>query len=248
MSISKIPNRFNDSPVAFHAINRCFIRAGKKAYPQLKKHVRSNPDYFRFIGDLLVQEDQFLLNSGEYNFFCENASDPWSSSGPYIFIIAAETFSWHHVDERLESYLGYPIDELENDWIVAYHPDSCEETDAEVTRIMKSLYNGESNYAELDIRYQTKPGYSVWAHQTMSLVRDWNGNPEYFLTVVRDTSMQRWAQLFYNELLILNELVHATGFDHETAQWIDGLIRHYNGEPVEGHVMRQIHVLMQDLV
>ena len=248
MSISKIPNRFNESPVAFHAINRCFIRAAKKAYPQLKKHVRSHPEYFRFVGDLLVQEEQFLLNSAEYNFFCENAADPWSNSGPYIFIIAAETFSWHHVDERLESYLGYPLEELENDWIIAYHPESCEETDAEVTRIMKELYSGESNYAELDIRYQTKPGYSVWAHQTMSLVRDWNGNPEYFLTVVRDTSMQRWAQLFYNELLILDELVHATNFDDEMAQWIDGLIRHYNGEPVEGRVMQQIHVLMQDLV
>ena len=100
-----------------------------------------------------------------------------------------------------------------------------EETDEEMTKIMRSLYTGESNYAEMDIRYQTKPGYSVWAHQTMSLVRDWNGNPEYFLAVVRDTSMQKWAQLFYNELLILQELMYACGFQHETARWIDGLIK-----------------------
>ena len=243
-----IPNRFNNSPVAFHAINRCFIRAANKAYPHLKKHVSAHPETFRFMGDLLVQEEQFVLNSAEYTFFCESATDPCNNAGPYIFIIAAETFSWHHVDERLEAYLGYDIHELETDWVIAYHPESCEETDEEMTNIMRSLYTGESNYAEMDIRYQTKPGYSVWAHQTMSLVRDWNGNPEYFLTVVRDTSMQKWAQLFYNELRILQELMYACNFEHETARWIDGLIKHYNGEQVDGQVLNQIQAIMQDLV
>ena len=122
-----------------------------------------------------------------------------------------------------------------------------EETDEEVTRILKALYNGESNYAEVDVRYQTKPGYSVWAHQTISLVRDWNGNPEYFLTVVRDTSLQKWTQLFYNEMRILETLMDVCGYDAEIADWISGLIRHYNGEQVDRRVMRQLNNLMQDL-
>ena len=248
MSISMIPTRFDDSPVALHAISNCFIRAGKKAYPQLKKHLRADAINFRYFGDLLVQEDRFLRNCADYNLYRNIAPVLPEEQGPYIFIIAADTFSWHHVDKRLEAYLGYRLHELENDWVIAYHPDSCEATDEDMTHIMRSLYNGVCNYAELDIRYQTKPGYSVWAHQTMSLVRDWEGNPEFFLTVIRDISMQRWAQLLYSEMLALKNLMDESYFHHRTASWIDGLLRHYEGKPIDGKVMHQLRVLVRDLV
>ena len=246
MSIRMIPTHLDNSTVALHAINRCFIRVGRKAFPELKAFLRTSSANFRYIGDLLVSEDRFLRNCGDYRLYRESKSPAADAKGPFIFIIAADTFSWHHVDKRLEGYLGYRLDELENDWVIAYHPDSYEETDEQFTDIIRSMYHGDQNYAELDIRYQTKSGHSVWAHQTMSLIRNWDGDPEYFLTVIRDTSMQQWTQLLYRELALLKELMEACCFQHQSWEWISGLLKHYDGESIEDALLHEISSILQE--
>ena len=78
-----------------------------------------------------------------------------------------------------------------------------------------------------------------------ALVRDWNGNPEYILTVLRDISLMKWTQLFYNQLLAMRELMNACEFYHASARWLDGLLSYYDGEHVEGNVMDQIEDRMK---
>ncbi len=248
MSIRTIPNRFDDSPVAFHAINKCFLRAGSEAITQLKRHLASNYIDFRYVGDLLVQEDRFIRTCADYKLFSGHAKHTKGKFGPFVFIISAESHIWHHVDHGLEAYLGYTREELENDWVIAYHPDSCQEAEERFNNVLRALHRGDRNYAELEVRYQTKPGYSVWAKQTMSLIRDWRGEPENFLIVLRDISMRKWTQQLYQELSQLKGLMDECGFCDRSADWIDGLLKHYNGEPVDGHVMHQIRVLVRDLV
>jgi hypothetical protein len=135
---------------------------------------------------------------------------------------------------------------MEADWVVAYHPEACEAIDEAVTEVLRDLHKGDRNFAELEVRYQTKPGYSVWAKLTFSLVRDWRGTPEYFMIVLRDISMVKWAELFYDELGTLKELIELSVFDDESLQGIDGLMRHYDGEEVEGWVQDRIHQLVTD--
>ena len=246
MSIRIIPNRFDESPFAFLEITRCFLRASHNALSALKRHFEEDESGFRYMGDLIVEETHLSQLRADYHLFREHVPEPERLKGPYVIIIKAETLQWHDADVNLEQYLGYSLSELENDWVIAYHPESCEETDEEMTGILRDFHQGKRNYAEIDVRYQTKPGYSVWAQVTFSLVRDWKGNPEYYMMVIRDVSMVRWVQLFYEQLLHIKELMEASGFYSESLQTIDGLLRHYDGEVVDRQVMTQIHALVSD--
>lgn len=246
MQIRIIPNRFDESPLAFHVITRCFQKAGSSALASLKRHLEQDAAGFRYIGDFIVQQSRFSRLWADYALFRRHVPEPDRLKGPYVVVIDAETLRWHQVDPALEAYLGYSLDELENDWVVAYHPDSCEATDEAMTRVLREFHRGECKYAELDVRYQTRPGYSVWAQATLSLVRDWKGNPEFFLMVIRDVSMRRWAEAFYRELGRIRDLMESSGFYSESLQSIDGLLRHYDGEEVDRRVMTRVHAMVSD--
>ncbi len=244
MSIRKIPTRSDDSLSALHAINTCFLKAGARAYSSLKRSVERDDRSFRFIGDFLVRESCFYRNYADYSLYRKFVPDPQTQQGPYIVLISADTHAWHHVDDSLESYLGYSLKELENDWVVAYHPETYEETDEKLTSILKDLHTGACNYTEVDVRYQTKIGYSVWSQLTFSLVKDWKGNPEYFMTVIRDITLIKWTQYLYSELETLINLVEMTGLYDDSVRAIAGLLRHYDGEDIDRQMMMEIQALL----
>lgn len=246
MSSRTLPSRADESPVALHALNKYFLKAGGSAYAHLKASLVSNPYCFRYIGDILVQESRFIQKIADYKLYQQHATASAAIANPFVVVISADTHRWHQADERLETYLGYSLSELEADWIVAYHPEDCEAIDEEVTKVFRDLHEGTRSYAEAEVRYQTRVGYSVWAQLTFSLVRDWEGRPEYFMVVIRDISMVKWTELFYNELAALKALVEICEEGHESLACINGLMQHYDGKFVEHGVIERIQGLLAD--
>ena len=244
MSIRIIPTRNDESLAALHAINSCFLKTGARAFAALKRRIEVDSSRFRYIGDFLVSESQFFRKYADYSLHRKFVPDPYKNQGPYIVLISADTHAWHHVDDSLEDYLGYTLQELENDWITAYHPDSYEETDENLTSIMRKMHMGECNYAEVDVHYQAKIGYSVWSQLTFSVVNDWKGTPEYFMTVIRDITLAKWAEQLYTELEGLINLVEMAGLYDASVTALDGLLRHYDGEQVDHQVMNSIKALL----
>lgn len=246
MSSKTLPSRSDESPVALHALNKYFLKAGGSAYALLKTRLASNPLYFRYIGDILVQESRFLQKIADYKLYRRHAAKEQNAKDPFVVIISANTHRWRHADEGLESYLGYSLAELEADWIEVYHPEDCEAIDEEITDVFRDLHQGIRNYAEVSVRYQTRIGYSVWAQLTFSLVKDWQGSPEYFMVAIRDISMVKWTELFYNELAALKTLIEICEEEDESLACINGLMRHYDGKDVERGVIERIQGLLAD--
>ena len=244
MSTRIIPTRSDNSLAALHAINTCFLKTGARTFSALKQRIEKDQSRFRFIGDLLVKESSFFRQYADYSLYRKFVPDPQAVQGPYIVLISADSHAWHHVDDSLEHYLGYSLAELENDWVVAYHPDSYEETDEKLTTILRELHMGECNYREVDVHYQTKIGYSVWAQLTFSLVKDWKGTPEYFMTVIRDITLIKWTEQLYAALTSVINLVEEAGVYDASIIALDGLLRHYDGEPVDRQVMSSIQAML----
>lgn len=244
MSIRIIPTRSDESLAALHAINTCFLKTGVRAFAALKQRIEADGSRFRYIGDFLISESRFYRKYADYSLYRKFVPDPYAHQGPFIVLISADTHAWHHVDDSLEQYLGYTLQELENDWVTAYHPDSYEATDEKLTSIMRKMHMGTCNYAEVNVHYQTKIGYSVWSQLTCSLVKDWKGAPEYFMTVMRDTTLLKWTEQLYAELEMLIELVEMAGLYDASITALDGLLRHYDGEQVDHKLMTSIKALL----
>lgn len=244
MSFKRIPTRSDESLSALHAINTCFLKAGASAFKSLKARIARDESRFRFIGDLLVSESRFYRSYADYSLFRKCVPELHAHQGPYIVLISADSHAFHHVDDSLSAYLGYSLSELENDWIVAYHPDSYEETDEKLTTILRDMHSGECNYQEVDVHYQAKAGYSIWSQLTFSLVKDWKGTPEYYMTVIRDITLLKWTQKLYGELESLIGLVEMAGVYDESIPLVDGLLRHYDGEAVDQNMMRTIKAMI----
>jgi PAS domain S-box-containing protein len=70
------------------------------------------------------------------------------------------------------------------------HPDDLD-TDLEYVR---QLLDGEKTSYSMEKRYYRKDGTIVWVNLTVSLVRDNEGNPKYFVSVVNDISEHKQAE------------------------------------------------------
>jgi len=95
---------------------------------------------------------------------------------------------WLRVNRRLCEILGYGADELGRltcDEIT--HPDDLQ---ADRTLSRRMLDGSITNYT-LEKRFVRKNGSSAWVNQTVALVRDGQGAPEYFIAVVEDIERRK---------------------------------------------------------
>ena len=87
------------------------------------------------------------------------------------------------VNQRLCDLLGYARDEL---LAVTFqqltHP---EDLNADLEALNQVLARRRDNYA-MEKRYRRKDGSTVWANLTVSLVRDAEGDPAYFISIIED--------------------------------------------------------------
>ena len=86
---------------------------------------------------------------------------------------------------------GYSHQELEQMNINSIaHPDDLEISPT----FIKNAISGETNQANFDKRYIQKQGHIIWGHVSISLVRDTQGEPLYFISHVQDITARKRAE------------------------------------------------------
>ncbi|MEI6947590.1 PAS domain S-box protein [Paraflavisolibacter sp. H34] len=99
--------------------------------------------------------------------------------------------SWLLVNNRLCSIIGYSPEELrELTFQDITHPDDIEADLA----YARQLLSGKLKSYSMEKRYFHKDGSWVWVSLVVSLVRDSEGQPQYFISVVKDISKRKKAE------------------------------------------------------
>jgi len=95
---------------------------------------------------------------------------------------------WLMVNQQLCKFLGYSPAELMKKTFqdLTYPPDLAEDL-AQVDRLLRNEISGYS----MEKRYVRKDGKLVWALLTVSLIRNSEGSPEYFISVVQDINLRK---------------------------------------------------------
>ncbi|MFP5214197.1 MAG: transporter substrate-binding domain-containing protein [Acidobacteriota bacterium] len=99
-------------------------------------------------------------------------------------------FRFIRVNAALGRITGYsPEDLVKLSFVDITHPDDIE-ADVEQAR---QLADGQIDHYRMDKRYIRKDGSIVWIHISVSLVRDAQGTPLYYLPMIEDISERRRA-------------------------------------------------------
>jgi two-component system cell cycle sensor histidine kinase/response regulator CckA len=110
------------------------------------------------------------------------------------------------VNERLCELLGYTEAELQNSYHDATHP-----ADLEACHLgRRRLLSGEISAHSMEKRLVCKSGAIVWVRRYLSLIRERDNSPHYYILVVEDITEQVAAQ----EALRQNELWIKQVFDN----------------------------------
>jgi PAS domain S-box-containing protein len=98
---------------------------------------------------------------------------------------------WLRVNQRLCAITGYPAEELlTKTFQDITHPDDL---DLDLDHVGQLLAGKLTDYS-LGKRYITRDGAAVWANLTVGLVRDEQGAPDYFVSVIEDISVRKRAE------------------------------------------------------
>ncbi len=98
------------------------------------------------------------------------------------------TGQWLMVNRHLCEMLGYTEPELVKKTFqdITYPEDLAED----VRQVQRTLKNEISGYA-MEKRYIRKDGSLVWGLLTVSLIRNPDGSPSYFISIVQDISLRK---------------------------------------------------------
>jgi two-component system sensor histidine kinase/response regulator len=97
---------------------------------------------------------------------------------------------WLKVNEALCDLIGYGAEELSGKTFQDFtHPDDLEASLANVRRLL----DGEISFYKMEKRYVHKEGRSVWALLAVSLLRDKENKPLYFISQFEDISEMKQA-------------------------------------------------------
>lgn len=95
---------------------------------------------------------------------------------------------WLRVNHKLCDIVGYsPEEMLRQSFQEITHP---EDLDGDLSQ-MQRLLTGEIDTYTLDKRYIRKGGQPIWINLTVSLVRDTDGAPAYFISVIEDIQRRK---------------------------------------------------------
>jgi len=95
---------------------------------------------------------------------------------------------WISVNPRLCEITGYPHDELVAlDFRRLTHPDDLPEDQTRIQRVL----SGELVSVQAEKRYLRRDGSTIWVTRTTSVVRDGEGRPRYFVSVIEDITSRK---------------------------------------------------------
>jgi PAS domain S-box-containing protein len=91
----------------------------------------------------------------------------------------------------LQAMLGYGPEELQGlEFTRINHPEN-----AEVSRaILQKLLNGQEEVCRVETRYVRKDGWIGWGRQSISLVRESDGHPQFVLALFEDITERRESE------------------------------------------------------
>jgi len=91
----------------------------------------------------------------------------------------------------LQAMLGYSPEELQGlEFTRINHPEN-----AEVSReILRKLLNGQDEVCRVETRYVRKDGWIGWGRQSISLVREADGHPQFILALFEDITARRESE------------------------------------------------------
>jgi PAS domain S-box-containing protein len=99
--------------------------------------------------------------------------------------------NWLLMNQKLSDILGYSFDELRQMTLQQIsHPDDMEPHLANIRRLLA----GEVSSYTMEKRYICKDGSILWVNLNETLVRDRNGEPEYFIAIVEDINERKKTQ------------------------------------------------------
>ena len=98
---------------------------------------------------------------------------------------------WLEVNQRLAQILGYEHDELlRKSFQEVTHP---EDLGLDLSLVDETLRGARNSYT-MAKRYITKTGGLTWANLSVSLVRDVQGRPDFFISVIEDINALKEAE------------------------------------------------------
>lgn len=98
---------------------------------------------------------------------------------------------WLRVNERLAAIVGYePPDLARMTFQDITHP---EDLQADLS-LVQQLLDGQAQHYQMEKRYLRRDGSVVWINLTVALVRDTQGAPDYFISVVEDIDSRKRAE------------------------------------------------------
>ncbi|GAB3808080.1 hypothetical protein GCM10028819_46290 [Spirosoma humi] len=104
------------------------------------------------------------------------------------------------INKAFADLVGYTQDELlDQHFGTISHPDDV----AENVALVQQLIRGESNSYIFNKRYRHKNGTIVWAQVSSALIRDQEGKPDSFISIVQDITAELQAQTEQKTLMAL---------------------------------------------
>lgn len=136
---------------------------------------------------------------------------------------------WLRVNRKLCDIVGYHPDELlSKSFQDITHPDDLS-SDLE---FVGQVLAGEINTYTLEKRYLRKDGSIIWINLSVSLVRQPDGSPGYFISVVEDISARKEAEANLTEAKRLAKLGHWHWDLHTDRHvWSEEIYRIYGRDP-----------------
>ncbi len=139
--------------------------------------------FYRYVED----EDQMRRQLLEVE---QRFGGAFSASSIGMALVSLEG-GWLDVNPALCQIVGYERDELlKVDFQTITHP---EDLDADLELLQKTLA-GEIDSYRMEKRYYHKRGHIVWIVLSVSLVRDTDGQPRYFVSQIEDISDAKRAR------------------------------------------------------
>jgi PAS domain S-box-containing protein len=153
--------------------------------------------------------------------------------------------------------LGYSPDDLvSRTFQEITHPDDL---DADLEYVRQMLAGEIASY-QMEKRYFHRDGRIVWALLSVSLVKDGDGEPLYFVSQIQDISVRKQAQHALErsqaQLAEAQELAQICSWERDgdgALRWSDGVCRVFGfdpetGVPTEAQVLQRVHPDDRELV
>ncbi|WP_326520283.1 PAS domain S-box protein [Xanthomonas sp. 3075] len=111
-------------------------------------------------------------------------------TAPQGMAIVALDGSWRDVNPSLCSILGYPREQLlHTTFQTITHPDDLDMD----LQLVQELIDGKRDSYSMAKRYISQQGAVIWAHLSVSLVRDSSGAPVHFVSQIQDVTERHVA-------------------------------------------------------